>query len=207
MTPGRSVRHLALLLGTGVIIAAGLIACAGERNNPMAPSAAMRNVGDGGGGASDTTSDNCTPNPFDDFMANSCHEGEIEFGDENYDCPGGCYSYPLTNALKNEISQSWAYMRDDGLCGEVKSYMKQMVLNMRVRYVHDDLFGDTHNEYPPGQGPNWQGEIHFDEANAENYGVAELADTLIHEGFHGYINENVADDEQDATAFAKECVP
>jgi len=104
-----------------------------------------------------------------------------------------------------DIQSAFALFSSVGECGKVKSYMQTMYRSQYVRNTPMGRPGDLHwSEAEGSTSPNWRASIHIDMALERQYGLKELANTLAHEGHHGFYNDS---SDTAAGSFAALCVP
>jgi len=191
-------RATPLLLMTVVCIA---IACTDRASSIAAPPASTQSLGYP---RDDTTDDSCIDWGEYTYGPNQCHEGPLVYGDANWQCPTGCFSLPLTETLSSRMWSSLDWIKVDGDCGSMKTYVSQMLRNQMFRYRSMPAYADTHFSTAPGDGhADYRASIHIDDYKALNYGMRDLALTMAHEGYHGWqhvYNETVA------RSFAEACV-
>lgn len=203
-----------------LLLVVSVYACTQDLTRPMRSGIATKNVIDGGTGtAGDTVSDNCTPvppDPYSPYVDDACHDStKTTVGDDGEECPSGCSSFPLDTLMRkqwtaaiDQIQMDMAYADNPQMCSDVLTFMKHQLLNGYIRKVDDPtIYGDSHGATPPGTGADWRGSIHFNHDQALQ-SVSEFADTIMHEGYHSYVNavDRYSDPEEDrAAAFAYDC--
>jgi hypothetical protein len=99
--------------------------------------------------------------------------------------------------LIDRVRCPWAY-----------NYINQALTSGRVRYYNewDNNYADIHLTLPPGDpGPDSHAYIHLFSLWLGD--THELADTLVHEAFHGYFNTPPGPEtEAAAAAMAANCI-
>lgn len=180
-----------------------IVACVDTATGPSSPANPRYSFGYP---TNDTVADNCTvPPPDGSPVDNECHDGPVYYSLEGQDCPGGCYSFPMTPSEDDMMYAAFGHISDDGDCGRVKSFMMQMYRGQYIRntYMGGDV-ADTHYSEPASSTtPNWHAAIHIDMQLESYYPSTELADTIEHEGFHAFFNNP---DDPGAVDFARNCV-
>ena len=111
----------------------------------------------------------------------------------------------MTSTYDGMMSTAFSHISDAGDCGKVKSFMRQMYISQHIRNAPIGGYpADTHHaESVNATTPDWRAAIHIDMGYESYYPPTELADTIAHEGFHAYFNN---DDNPSAVAFAGRCI-
>jgi hypothetical protein len=122
----------------------------------------------------------------------SCHFDDLTFGDDNWECPDGCHTYPLTTTQRKKVNTALALISGEGSCGLLRSYIQHQLVNQRIRYynIYDGNNADLHFSIAEGDaGPDWSAMIHLWNDRLDDQTDIQLANTLAHEAYHGYYND------------------
>ncbi len=144
-------------------------------------------------------SDGCD---YDSFS--SCHANGVSYNDGSgyWFCPTGCHTYPLSPIMRSRMNNALTRI-DRTLCGWAYSYLQRMLAQGSIRTYdqYDYAYADFHFSIPTtASGPDYSGYMHvWTGGTTDN---RELADTLVHEAYHGYFN---SEDEVTAASTAATC--
>ncbi len=126
-------------------------------------------------------------------------------------CDSGCHTYPLEPALRDEIIAAMNTFSSN--CPSwVRPYLNYELFHQNIRYwdpapsdtvITADIHLANGRTWDDGQGADYGAQIHVNRPFSMK-DRNELADTMAHEAFHGYMNQGPAN-EGNATALAAIC--
>ncbi len=140
----------------------------------------------------------------------SCHADSLSYENIETDvaCPQGCHTFSLLPQDVDQINSAIGLIPNNDACGWAITYMRQMLLHGRIRtyYEDDDANADTHpsKDWDTDGTPDMAASIHLWVPRVEMQTTKQLANTLVHEAWHGYFSSH---DETAAQGEADACIP
>ncbi len=185
-----------------IVLALGIASCSRESATEPETSRLQPTVHPSYNQGVDDDSDLCAPTgEYPD-----CHNDDLSYVDPDNDasCPTGCHTFAFDSSEEVSWNAAMALIPNNEACGWAITYLQQMMLHGRVRvyFQADSNNADTHpSEAPSATTPDWMAAIHIYSGRIEYGTPQQLANTMVHEAWHGYFNsgdEVAAQGEADA---------